>query len=190
MRSFTSSFIINQEWEKVAKAVLQKYPNSLNDRVETVDVLRTDRVLKEAECRALLPKATGMNGNGKADQGLLIYRLMGTKWNVPKWILKFAGIDRDALVHEAFGVFPAQQTLVHVSENVSFSSIIKIKEKLVYRSCPSMLTTELEQTFTVELPHVPGGVTEYFENMILDMNQKNIGKGRRGLLEVIHKLEL
>ena len=178
MRSFTSTFLIHHEWEAVVKAVLQKYPNSQNDRVESIDTLAVQNAF-ESQLERM-----------DKSESLFIYRLMGTKWNVPGWILRFAGINRDALVHEAFGVFPQRKIFTHVSENVSFSSIIKIKEMLVYSQLPNDTSkTELSQTFSVELPHIPGGLTEYFEKMILDSNQKNIHKGRRGLLEVIKRLE-
>ena len=78
MKTSQSEVILAAIWEEVAVEVLQKYPNSKNDRVNTVDVL-------------------GVSSLG-ADKALVVDRLMRTKWAVPSWVLKFAGIRKEALV--------------------------------------------------------------------------------------------
>ena len=168
MKTYTSQFVFDADWPTVSRAVLQKYPNSKNDRVLSVDYLTSPSVK-----------------NGK----LFLFRLMGTRWNVPGWVLRFAGINQDAMVKEMFSVCPRSRALVQVSENISFSSLIEIRETLIYREKAEDSTkTVLDQTFSVKLPEVPGGVTSYFENMILEFNQRSLSKGRQGLIEVIKAL--
>ena len=168
MKTSQSEVILPAVWKEVAVGVLQKYPNSKNDRVNTVDVL-------------------GVSSLG-ADQALVVDRLMGTKWDVPSWVLKFAGIRKEALVRETFSICPKKKVLVHVSENISFSNLIKAEETLIYSRLETDASkTLLSQRFTIMLPQVPGGVTEYFEQMVLDRNSKSMEKGRSGLMEVVSK---
>ena len=87
-------------WEKVSAAVLRKYPNSRNDRVESIDT-----------------RQAGVEGDGR----LVLRRLMTTRWGVYDWVLRFAGIGRVARVDEWFLVDRARHSLVHVSRNVSSS---------------------------------------------------------------------
>ena len=99
----------------MAGALLQKYPNSKNDRVKTIDMLGCSKQLLQS------------------NEHLVIDRLMGTKWDVPSWVLKFAGIRKEALVRETFAVCPERQLLINLSENVFFCNLIKVEETLVYR---------------------------------------------------------
>ncbi len=69
MKIWSSEHIFHHNWENVAKAALQKYPNPLTPGVIGVDVV--DRKVEGAVIKT--------------------HRLMMTQWNVSPWISKLLG---------------------------------------------------------------------------------------------------
>ncbi|XP_061297922.1 PRELI domain containing protein 3B isoform X2 [Pezoporus flaviventris] len=116
MKIWTSEHVFDHPWETVTTAAMQKYPNPMNPSVVGVDVL--DR---------------HVDPSGK----LHSYRLLSTEWGIPSIVKSLIGTCRTkTYVQEHSVVDPVKKTMELKSSNISFTNLVSVDERLVYKPHP------------------------------------------------------
>ncbi|NP_001187787.1 PRELI domain containing protein 3B [Ictalurus punctatus] len=167
MKIWSSEHIFNHPWETVTKATMQKYPNPMNPSVFGVDVLdrRVDR------------------------QGRLhSKRLLSTEWGLPSIVNSIIGNARACTyVQEHSLVDPKEKTLELKSSNITFTNMVSVDERLVYKPHPDdPLKTVLTQEAIISVKGV--SLSSYLEGLMANTMSTNAGKGREAMEWVIRRL--
>nr|XP_013223914.2 PRELI domain containing protein 3B-like [Columba livia] len=116
MKIWTSEHVFDHSWETVTTAAMQKYPNPMNPSVVGVDVL-----------------ARHVDPGGK----LHSHRLLSTKWGIPSIVKSIIGMRRTKMyVQEHSVVDPVEKTTELRSSNISFTNLVLVDERLVYKPHP------------------------------------------------------
>ncbi|TRY65459.1 hypothetical protein DNTS_030051 [Danionella cerebrum] len=117
----------NHPWETVTQAAMQKYPNPMNPSVFGVDVLKRN-----------------MDAQGR----LHSTRLLSTEWGLPSIVRSIIGNCRTCTyIQEQSTVDPKEKTFELQSTNITFTNLVSVDERLIYRPHPehpdkTMLTQE------------------------------------------------
>uniref|UniRef100_A0A8D0DQN6 PRELI domain containing 3B n=1 Tax=Salvator merianae TaxID=96440 RepID=A0A8D0DQN6_SALMN len=167
MKIWTSEHTFDHPWETVTTAAMQKYPNPMNPSVVGVDVL--DR---------------HVDPNGK----LHSHRLLSTEWGIPSIVKSLIGACRTrTYVQEHSIVDPVKKVMELNSTNISFTNLVSVDEKLVYKPHPhEPKKTVLTQEATICVKGV--SVSSYLEGLMENTISSNAKKGREALEWVIKKL--
>ncbi|KAJ8779088.1 hypothetical protein J1605_012939 [Eschrichtius robustus] len=171
-------------WETVTTAAMQKYPNPMNPSVVGVDVL--DR---------------HVDLSGK----LHSHRLLSTEWGLPSIVKSLIGAARTkTYVQEHSVVDPVEKTMELKSTNISFTNMVSVDERLIYKPHPQdPEKTVLTQEAIITVKGVSLG--SYLEGLMASTissnankvpllslgKNKHVGfffKGREAMEWVIHKL--
>ncbi|KAM6340769.1 PRELI domain containing protein 3B isoform 2-T3 [Alca torda] len=116
MRIWTSEHVFDHPWETVTTAAMQKYPNPMNPGVVGVDVLQRQ-----------------VDAGGK----LHSHRLLSTEWGIPAIVKSLIGTCRTkTYVQEHSVVDPVKKTMELKSRNISFTNLVSVDERLVYKPHP------------------------------------------------------
>nr|KAF6330767.1 PRELI domain containing 3B [Myotis myotis] len=116
MKIWTSEHVFDHPWETVTTAAMQKYPNPMNPSVVGVDVL--DR---------------HVDPSGK----LHSHRLLSTEWGLPSIVKSLIGAARTkTYVQEHSVVDPVEKTMELKSTNISFTNMVSVDERLIYKPHP------------------------------------------------------
>eukprot|EP00069_Balaena_mysticetus_P016567 bmy_10625T0 len=116
MKIWTSEHVFDHPWETVTTAAMQKYPNPMNPSVVGVDVL--DR---------------HVDLSGK----LHSHRLLSTEWGLPSIVKSLIGAARTkTYVQEHSVVDPVEKTMELKSTNISFTNMVSVDERLIYKPHP------------------------------------------------------
>lgn len=168
MKLWTSDYTFNSPWQRTCLAAWNKYPNPFNPAVEGIDVI--DRRI--------------------TDDGILhSRRLLQTQWGLPRWVTSLVGFDRAVLIDEESEVDPHRQTLTLRSRNLTFGSIIRCDETLVYSSHPDDASrTLLKQDTAITVRGLP--FRTYLEDAMATSIAQNAHKGRRAMEWVIENFSL
>ncbi|XP_044841230.1 PRELI domain containing protein 3B isoform X3 [Mauremys mutica] len=146
---------------------MQKYPNPMNPSVIGVDVL--DR---------------HVDPSGK----LHSHRLLSTEWGMPSIVKSLIGACRTkTYVQEHSVVDPVEKTMELKSSNISFTNLVSVDERLIYKPHPQ----EPEKTILTQeaIISVKGvSVSSYLEGLMENTISSNANKGREALEWVISKL--
>ncbi|KAG6938594.1 PRELI domain containing 3B, partial [Chelydra serpentina] len=167
MKIWTSEHVFDHPWETVTTAAMQKYPNPMNPSVIGVDVL--DRHI---------------DPSGK----LHSHRLLSTEWGMPSIVKSLIGACRTkTYVQEHSVVDPMKKTMELKSSNISFTNLVSVDERLIYKPHPQ----EPEKTILTQeaIISVKGiSVSSYLEGLMENTISSNANKGREALEWVISKL--
>ncbi|XP_048200243.1 PRELI domain containing protein 3B-like [Perognathus longimembris pacificus] len=135
---------------------MQKYPNPMNPRVVGMDVL-----------------ARHVDSSRK----LHSHRLLSTEWGLPSIVKSLIGAARTKMyLHEHSVVDPVEKTMELKSTNISFTNMVSIDERLVYKPHPqdpdkTILTQEAIITAKV-VSH-----SSYLEGLMPSTISSNANKG-------------
>uniref|UniRef100_I3MHV3 PRELI/MSF1 domain-containing protein n=5 Tax=Marmotini TaxID=337730 RepID=I3MHV3_ICTTR len=154
-------------WETVTTAAMQKYPNPMNPSVVGVDVL--DRHI---------------DPSGK----LHSHRLLSTEWGLPSIVKSLIGSARTkTYVQEHSVVDPVEKTMELKSTNISFTNMVSVDERLIYKPHPQdPEKTILTQEAIISVQGV--SLSSYLEGLMATTISSNASKGREAMEWVIHKL--
>ncbi|XP_060133303.1 PRELI domain containing protein 3B isoform X2 [Zootoca vivipara] len=146
---------------------MQKYPNPMNPSVVGVDVL--DR---------------HVDTSGK----LHSHRLLSTEWGMPSIVKSLIGACRTrTYIQEHSIVDPVEKVLELNSSNISFTNLVSVDERLIYKPHPEKPEkTILTQEATICVKGV--SVSSYLEGLMENTISSNAKKGREALEWVINKL--
>ncbi|XP_043382918.1 PRELI domain containing protein 3B isoform X3 [Chelonia mydas] len=164
---------------------MQKYPNPMNPSVIGVDVL--DRHI---------------DPSGK----LHSHRLLSTEWGMPSIVKSLIGACRTkTYVQEHSVVDPVKKTMELKSSNISFTNLVSVDERLIYKPHPqepenaisglawlsfchhdATARTILTQEAIISVKGV--SVSSYLEGLMENTISSNANKGREALEWVISKL--
>ncbi|KAK1796281.1 hypothetical protein P4O66_009352 [Electrophorus voltai] len=154
-------------WETVTKAAMQKYPNPMNPSVFGVDVL-----------------------NRTVDQQGRLHskRLLSTEWGLPSIVRSIIGNARTCTyVQEHSLVDPKEKTLELQSANITFTNMVSVDERLIYRPHPDdPEKTVLTQEAIISVKGV--SLSSYLEGLMASSISTNAGKGREAMEWVIRRL--
>ncbi|XP_075997496.1 PRELI domain containing protein 3B [Genypterus blacodes] len=167
MKIWTSEHVFNHPWETVTKAAMQKYPNPMNPSVFGVDVL--DRAV-DAQGR------------------LHSKRLLSTEWGLPSIVKSIIGIARTCTyIQEHSVVDPDKKTLELQSSNITFTNLVSVDERLIYKPHPEdPERTVLTQEAIISVKGV--SLSSYLEGVMASSMSSNAGKGREAMEWVIRRL--
>uniref|UniRef100_A0A8C1E1G0 PRELI domain containing 3 n=1 Tax=Cyprinus carpio carpio TaxID=630221 RepID=A0A8C1E1G0_CYPCA len=167
MKIWTSEHVFNHPWETVTKAAMQKYPNPMNPSVFGVDVL--DR---------------NVDRQGR----LHSKRLLSTEWGLPSIVRSIIGNTRTCTyIQEHSVVDPKEKTFELQSTNITFTNMVSVDERLVYRPHPEdPEKTMLTQEAIISVKGV--SLSSYLEGLMASTISSNAGKGREAMEWVIRRL--
>lgn len=167
MKIWTSEHVFDHPWETVTTAAMQKYPNPMNPSVVGVDVL--DR---------------HVDPSGK----LHSHRLLSTEWGLPSIVKSLIGAARTkTYVQEHSVVDPVEKTMELKSTNISFTNMVSVDERLIYKPHPQdPERTVLTQEAIITVKGV--SLSSYLEGLMASTISSNANKGREAMEWVIHKL--
>ncbi|XP_025787923.1 PRELI domain containing protein 3B [Puma concolor] len=159
--------VFDHPWETVTTAAMQKYPNPMNPSVVGVDVL--DRHI---------------DPSGK----LHSHRLLSTEWGLPSIVKSLIGAARTkTYVQEHSVVDPVDRTMELKSTNISFTNMVSVDERLIYKPHPQDPgKTVLTQEAIITVKGV--SLSSYLEGLMASTISSNANKGREAMEWVIHKL--
>eukprot|EP00049_Salpingoeca_infusionum_P012804 m.237777 g.237777 ORF g.237777 m.237777 type:complete len:186 (-) comp15277_c1_seq7:390-947(-) len=165
MKFWESVHTFNHPWSFVSSGHWRKYPNPFNPAVLSTDIVE----------RNVTPEGT-----------LRTTRLltMNTEFPIPSWASSMINIGRlHAIEHSE--VNPEQQTLKFVSQNITFCSILTIKETITYRPDPTdSEKTIMEQNAEISVPSM-----SFVEKTIASTIATNSQKGREAMEWVVDKIK-
>ncbi|XP_042614933.1 PRELI domain containing protein 3B isoform X2 [Cyprinus carpio] len=155
MKIWTSEHVFNHPWETVTKAAMQKYPNPMNPSVFGVDVL--DR---------------NVDRQGR----LHSKRLLSTEWGLPSIVRSIIGNVRTCMyIQEHSVVDPKEKTFELQSTNITFTNMVSVDERLVYRPHPEdPEKTMLTQEAIISVKGV--SLSSYLEGLMASTISSNAGK--------------
>ncbi|XP_053561261.1 PRELI domain containing protein 3B [Bombina bombina] len=167
MKIWTSEHVFDHPWETVTTAAMQKYPNPMNPNVVGVDVL--DRQV---------------DSTGKLHSD----RLLSTEWGMPSLVRSIIGTCRtNTYIQEHSVVDPVAKTMELTSTNITFTNLVSVDERLVYKPHPQdPQKTILTQEAIISVKGV--SLSSYLEGMMANTISTNANKGRDALEWVIGKL--
>ncbi|KAM4691672.1 PRELI domain containing protein 3B [Rhinophrynus dorsalis] len=167
MRIWTSEHVFDHPWETVTTAAMQKYPNPMNPNVVGVDVL--DRKV---------------DSSGKLHSD----RLLSTEWGMPSLVRSIIGATRTkTYIQEHSVVDPVAKTMELKSSNITFTNMVSVDERLVYKPHPQDSgKTILTQEAIISVKGV--SLSSYLEGMMANTISTNANKGRDAMEWVIGKL--
>ncbi|KAG7472859.1 hypothetical protein MATL_G00113650 [Megalops atlanticus] len=167
MKIWASEHVFNHPWEMVIKAAMQKYPNPMNPSVVGVDVL--DRQV-DREGR--------LHSN----------RLLSTEWGLPAFLKSIIGATGTrTYIQERSVVDPKEQTFELKSTNITFTNMVSVDERLIYRPHPQdPEKTVLTQEAIISVKGM--SLSSYLEGLMASNISTNAGKGREAMEWVIRRL--
>ncbi|KAI7462439.1 MSF1-domain-containing protein [Hortaea werneckii] len=169
MRIFSSSHEFAYSWDEVSTANWRKYCpwNDKSTHVIAVDVLARD-----------LDPRTNI---------LRTERLITCKQAAPKWVQGFLGSSDVSHVFEVSYVDPDAKKVTMCSQNMTWSDLISVHEKVVYRpSRQAQNSTIFEQS--AKIVALCGGwqkIKNGIEEFSVERFRQNAVKGREGFERVL-----
>ncbi|KAK4549631.1 hypothetical protein LTR36_004932 [Oleoguttula mirabilis] len=167
MRLFSSIHEFDYSWDEVSTCNWQKYCpwNDQSTHVIAVDTLS----------RSLDPQT----------HILRTERLITCKQNAPKWVKSFLGGDT-SMVYEVSYVDLTARKVTMCSQNMTWSELISVQEKVVYRPGSQPGKTVFEQS--AKIIALCGGwqkIKNGIEEFSVERFRQNAAKGREGFERVL-----
>ncbi|KAG2461676.1 PLD3B protein, partial [Polypterus senegalus] len=146
---------------------MQKYPNPMNPSVVGVDVLN-----RHVDIQGRLHSC----------------RLLSTEWGLPSIVKSIIGATRTrTYVQEHSVVDPEEQTFELRSSNITFTNMVSVDERLVYKPHPQdSERTVLTQEAIITVKGV--SLSSYLEGVMASTISSNASKGREAMEWVIRRL--
>ncbi|KAJ1917963.1 Phospholipid metabolism protein [Mycoemilia scoparia] len=170
MRFFEATHKYPFDWETVSLASFRKYPNDKTPHVQHVEVLNQE-----------IDPETGV---------LKTERLIMVKQNAPRLMMKLLGGSDSSYVLEYSEVDPRDKTLTMHSTNLTFSNLLTVGEKIVYKPDPedTKNSTLFAQSAKLSADGVLSRFSSYIEETCLKRFHDNALVGKLGLEQVLHKI--
>lgn len=168
MKVFSNTVTFNYSWDEVSTANWQKYGpwNNKSEHVIAVDTLS----------RSVDP-ATGI---------LRTERLITCKQSPPEWLKSICGAKMDETqVYEASYVDPRSKTLTMISQNLTFSNLVRIQEEVTYRPNTSHQTQFIQSARITALCGGWQRIKNGIEDTLINRFRENAVKGREGFERVL-----
>ena len=166
MKIWSTEHVFNHSWETVTQSQWRKYPNPHNPAVLGSDVVERQ----------------------VGDDGVLhSRRILISSWSFPTWVQRIIGTPSECLAYEYSTVDTVRKRMEMTSVNLTFCSVLSMRENMCYSPHPSMPgKTIMRQETEVSVRGVP--LTDYIESSIISMCSLNSGKGRAAMDWVVEKL--
>ncbi|XP_029781869.1 PRELI domain containing protein 3B-like isoform X2 [Suricata suricatta] len=167
MKIWTSEHVFDHPWETVTTAAMQKYPNLMNPSVVGVDM--QDRHIDSS-------------------RKLHSHPLLSTEWGLPSIVKSLISAARTkTYMQEHSVVDPVDRTMELKSTNISFTNMVSVDERLIYKPHPQEPgKTILTQEAIITVKGV--SLSSYLKGLMASMISSNANKGRKAMEWVIHKL--
>lgn len=168
MRIFSSHHEFAYNWDEVSTANWRKYCpwNDKSTHVIAVDVLNRD-----------LDPSTSI---------LRTERLITCKQAAPKWLKSFLGSTDVSHVYEVSYVDPKAQKVTMCSQNMTWSDLLSVQEKVVYTPSTQPGRTNFDQS--AKIIALCGGwqkIKNGIEEFTVERFGQNAAKGREGFERVL-----
>lgn len=163
VKFYEGVFSLNFNWEEVAQAFWQRYPNPYSNHVLSEDVL-----VREVR------------------SGLLYSKRLLTKTNrVPDWGKRFFNSRAICILEESV-VDPKAKTIVTYTRNIGFSHLMTVEEKCIYRQGDDGLSTTIDRQAWIASNVF--GFSRAIQAFGLDRFRKNTTKATRGFRHVVEAM--
>ncbi|CAH1258667.1 PRELID1 [Branchiostoma lanceolatum] len=166
-RYHSKTTVLQNDWDQVASAVWQRYPNPHSKHVLSEDVIS-----RKIE-----------------DNKLHSFRLLTKTNHLPKWGERFlpAGTPKFASIVEESVVDPVAKTFTTFTWNLNFTRIMHVREKVVYSVSPENNDwTQIHREAWVSSGMY--GFIRAIQHFGVDRYKKNAEKANMGLRLVLDKL--
>lgn len=165
MKEFKSVQVFNYPWDYVSAANWRKYPNEQSTHVVGVDVLR--RELKMGK--------------------LITERLITCQQPIPSWLQYIVGCEDKSYVREISIIDPVTETLTMRSVNLTMTSILKVRETVIYKPDPMHpdVKTIFNQKAEIESNYGWMNVRSKVEQWAVERYGQNASKGKLGFESVL-----
>ncbi|KAJ8025673.1 PRELI domain-containing protein 1, mitochondrial [Holothuria leucospilota] len=168
MKYYSCFAVFKHQWDQVASAVWQKYPNPYSKHVLSEDIVH----------RSLLP-----------DGRRLYSRRLLTKTNrMPRWgNIVFGANAHLVSVLEESVVDPMKKTFTTYTRNLGYTSFMVVEEKCVYQqSSENSGWTELQRQVWVDSSVL--GFARAIQKFGVERYKSNCNKSFKGLQYIINKM--
>jgi hypothetical protein len=168
MKVFSNTVTFNYSWDEVSTANWQKYGpwNNKSEHVIAVDTLS----------RSVDPE-TGI---------LRTERLITCKQSPPEWLKSIFPAKMDETqVYEASYVDPRTKTLTMISQNLTFSNLVRIQEEVTYRPNTAHQTQFFQSARITALCGGWQRIKNGIEDTLINRFRENAVKGREGFERVL-----
>ena len=168
MKVFSNNVTYSYSWDEVSTANWRKYGpwNNKSEHVIAVDTLSRS-----------VDESTGI---------LRTERLITCRQTAPEWLKTVLGSSLDVShVYEASYVDPASKTVTMVSQNLTWSNLVRVQEEVVYRPLGDH-QTQFEQS--ARITALCGGwqrIKNSIEDTLVVRFKENAVKGREGFERVL-----
>lgn len=165
MKEFNSIQVFNYPWDYVSAANWRKYPNEQSKHVVGVDVLR--RELKQGK--------------------LITERLITCKQPIPSWLQYMVGVEDRSYVREVSIIDPVSHTLTMRSVNLTMTSLLKVRETVIYKPDPMHPNSSTIFTQRAQIVSSYGwmSVRSKIEQWAAERFSQNASKGKLGFESVL-----
>ncbi|KOS22735.1 Protein UPS2 [Escovopsis weberi] len=168
MKVFANSVTFNYSWDEVSTANWRKYGpwNNKSEHVIAVDTLS----------RRVDP-ATGI---------LRTERLITCRQAAPDWLKTLLGCTADeSFVYEASYVDPTTRTVTMVSQNLTWSNLVRVQEEVIYRPLSDHQTLFLQSARITALCGGWARIKNKIEDTLVTRFKENAAKGKEGFERVL-----
>lgn len=168
MKVFSNQVTYDYSWDEVSTANWRKYGpwNNKSEHVIAVDTLS----------RRVDPE-TGI---------LRTERLITCKQAAPDWIKSLLGGNmEESFVYEASYVDPQSKTVTMVSQNVTWSNLVRVQEEVVYKPLSDHQTQFLQSARITALCGGWQRIKNSIEDTLCTRFKENAVKGREGFERVL-----
>ncbi|KAK9702120.1 Phospholipid metabolism protein [Basidiobolus ranarum] len=169
MKFYETSHTFGHSWAQVSSGWWRKYPNENAPHILHVDIIGVK-----------INPETGV---------LCTERLVAAKQSTPTIMRKLLGGDQISYAHEIIEVDPKTMTFTVTTKNITYSNLLAIEEKVVYRpelSDPSK--TSFVQTAQFNALGALSRVSGYVEEFCLNRFRDHATIGRQGFELVLSRL--
>ncbi|ORX84623.1 MSF1-domain-containing protein [Basidiobolus meristosporus CBS 931.73] len=169
MKFFETSHTFEHSWAQVSSGWWRKYPNENAPHILHVDIIGVE-----------VDPATGI---------LSTERLVAAKQSTPTIMRKLLGGDQISYAHETIEVDPKTKTFTVTTKNMTYSNILAVEEKVVYRpKLTDPTKTSFVQTAQFSALGALSRVSGYVEDFCLNRFRDNAAIGRQGFELVLNRL--
>jgi len=167
MKVFSSDCTFNYSWEEVSTANWRKYC-PWNDK--STHVIAVDTISRNVDSE------TGI---------LRTERLITCKQSAPKWLNSLMGGNETSHVFETSYVDPASKKVTMISQNLTFSNIISVRETVIYQPLSATRTQFVQDAKITALCGGWQKVKNAVEEATVTRFSENARKGKEGFESVL-----
>lgn len=168
MKYYSCLSVFKHQWDQVASAVWQKYPNPYSKHVMSEDVIQR-----------------GVMADGKR---LYSQRLLTKTNRMPKWGNMVFGANAHLVsVMEESIVDPMKKTLTTYTRNLGYTTFMVVEEKCIYQqSKENSSWTELERQVWVDSSVL--GFARAIQKFGLERYKSNCVKSSKGIQYILNRM--